>query len=143
MLYTYIFPRYSNAIVPSSLIFSLRILFGVLLMMHGFDKLNNYDALVTAFPSVLGLGSRISLLSILFVELVCSLAFIVGFLYRLAILPMIVAMFIAFVWVHHASVVQGELAFIYLVVFLLLALTGPGRYSIDNLVYNYISNRCK
>ena len=141
MFYSFIFPRYSNKPIASLIILSLRLLFGLLLMMHGFDKLNNYSVLVDTFPSFMGLGSKISLLLALFAELVCPIAVIAGFLYRLAIIPMIITMLVAFVWIHHASVFQGELAFIYLMIFLLLAATGPGLYSIDNKLYNYLDKR--
>ena len=47
-------------------------------------------------------------------------------------------MFIAFFYAHGGSIADGELAFIYLGVFLLLLLTGPGRYSADYLIYRVV-----
>ena len=82
MFYSFIFPRYSNKPIASLIILLLRVLFGSLLMIHGFDKLNNYSVLVDSFPSFMGMGSKISLLLVLFAELVCPIAVIVGFLYR-------------------------------------------------------------
>ncbi len=143
MLYTFLFPRYSDDRYLSLLLLMLRLVFGVLFMMHGFDKLNNYATLSEAFPRFMGLSSTFSLLLSMFAELVCAAAFLVGFLYRLAVLPMIFSMAVAFVWVHHASVVEGELAFIYLLVFLLMAITGPGRFSVDFYIDDYLQRRQK
>lgn len=138
MFYRYLFPRYVNSHAMSLLLLALRLLFGILFMAHGFDKLNNYSALVDTYPDFMGLGSRLSLLLTMFAELVCAAAFILGFLFRLAVIPMFIAMSVAFVWVHHGSMAEGELSFIYAVVFLILAVAGPGRYSIDAPVGDYI-----
>ena len=47
---------------------------------------------------------------------------------------MIIAMAVAFFDVHDADFPEGELSFIYLILFLLLYITGPGKYSIDYLI---------
>lgn len=46
-------------------------------------------------------------------------------------IPMIVSMGVAFFDVHDAMLPEGELSLIYLVVFAVLYITGPGRYSVD------------
>jgi putative oxidoreductase len=71
-------------------------------------------------------------------EVFCALTFIGGFLFRISLLPMLFAMFIAFFYAHGGSIADGELAFIYLGVFLLLLVTGPGRYSADYLIYRVV-----
>ena len=50
------------------------------------------------------------------------------------VLPMIVAMGVAFFDVHDAMMPEGELSLIYLVMFIILFFTGPGRYSLDYLI---------
>ena len=47
---------------------------------------------------------------------------------------MIAAMAVAFFDVHDAMMPEGELALIYLVLFIILYATGPGRYSVDYLI---------
>ena len=59
------------------------------------------------------------------------MALVVGGLSRLAVLPMISTMCVAFFMAHGGSIAQGELAFVYLVVFVLLFFAGPGRFSVD------------
>ena len=78
----------------------------------------------------------------IFGELVCSMAFIVGFLYRLAMIPMIFTMIVAFFVVHANDVFAvKELAFIYLVVFILMYIAGPGKFSIDHIIGNELLRR--
>jgi putative oxidoreductase len=47
---------------------------------------------------------------------------------------MIVAMAVAFFDVHDAMMPEGELALIYLILFIILYVVGPGRYSIDYVI---------
>jgi putative oxidoreductase len=61
-----------------------------------------------------------------------------GALYRLSMLPMLVTMAVAFFHIHSGSIVQGELAFVYLMVFILMYIAGPGQYSIDAKIHEYL-----
>ena len=45
-----------------------------------------------------------------------------------------ITMSVAFFDVHDAIFPEGELSFIYLMLFLLLYITGPGKYSVDYLI---------
>ena len=47
---------------------------------------------------------------------------------------MIVAMAVAFFDIHDGMMPDGELALIYMIVFIGIFLTGPGRYSVDYLI---------
>jgi putative oxidoreductase len=47
---------------------------------------------------------------------------------------MIITMGVAFFDIHDAMLPDGELSLIYLVVFIILYLVGPGRYSLDYLI---------
>lgn len=94
----------------------------------------NFSALSDSFPSVLGFGSYTTLMVSIFCEICCSLFLIAGLLHRLVLIPMIVTMAVAFFDVHDAMMPEGELALIYLIVFIILFLTGPGRYSFDYLI---------
>lgn len=121
----------------SAFLLGMRLLFGILFLTHGLEKLANYSELSHVFPDPLGIGSEISFTLVVFAEFFCSLAFITGFLFRLAIIPMIIAMSVAFFEIHKGSIAQGELAFIYLAVFAMLAITGPGIYAIDRWISKY------
>ena len=135
VFYKFLFPMKMNDTVMSGLLLAFRVLFGVLLMMHGFQKLMNFDALSAAFPDPLGVGSQLSLILAILGELVCSFGFIVGFLYRLVLIPMIFTMGVAFFVIHGADPFSSkELAFIYLIVFVLMYIVGPGKFSLDYFV---------
>ena len=92
MLYKFLFPSKPDGAATSAILLIVRIIFGVLLMNHGIEKWSNYQELSAVFPDPLGVGSPLSLGLAIFGELACSMAFIIGFLYRLAMLPMIFTM---------------------------------------------------
>lgn len=131
MLYNLIFPQYCREKLISLLILAVRLVFGVLFFIHGIDKLMNFSALSETYPSVLGLGSYTTLMLAVFTEFCCSLFLIAGLLERIMLIPMIISMGVAFFDIHDAMLPEGELALIYLIVFIILFLTGPGRYSVD------------
>ena len=134
MLYNFLFPQYCRDRGVSILILCLRLFFGALFMMHGLDNLTNFNELSTTYTSVLGLGSYMTLMLSIFTELCCSIFLMTGLLVRITVIPMIVAMAVAFFDVHDAMMPEGELALIYLILFIILYLTGHGRYSIDYLI---------
>ena len=70
----------------------------------------------------------------IFAEFCCSLFLMAGLLLRITLIPMIITMGVAFFDIHDAMLPDGELALIYLVVFIILYLVGPGRYSLDYLI---------
>ena len=82
MIYNFLFPTKPNTTKVSLFLLAVRIIFGILLMNHGIQKWSNFQELSTAFPDPIGLGSSISLGLAIFGELVCSMGFIFGFLYR-------------------------------------------------------------
>ena len=135
-----LFTRHYPSPCFSGFLLGMRLLFGILFLMHGFEKLTNYEALSAVFPDPLGIGKEVSLWLVIFAEFFCSLAFIAGLFFRLAIVPMIFAMGIAFFVTHESSLAQGELAFVYLAVFVMLATIGPGIYSLDRL---FVKHCCK
>ena len=134
MLYNFLFPQQFRGKGVSLFILLLRLFFGVMFFLHGVDKMMNFSELSDTFPNIFGFGSYMSLMVSIFCEFCCSLFLIAGLLIRLMLLPMIAAMAVAFFDIHDAMLPQGELALIYLIVFFLLYLTGPGKYSLDYLI---------
>lgn len=129
------FRRSLTEFTISLLLLALRILFGGLLLSHGIQKWNNYAEMSAVFPDPLGVGSNVSLGLAIFGELACSIGFIFGALYRLAMIPMIFTMCMAFLVIHGSDpFAVKELAFVYLVVFILMYITGPGKFSIDRFI---------
>jgi len=139
MFYNFLFPQYCRERVVSFILLAVRVFFGVLFFMHGLDKMMNFSALSETFPDVLGFGSYMSLMVAVFCEFCCSLFLIAGLLQRLTLIPMIVSMGVAFFDIHDAMMPEGELALIYFIIFIILFVTGPGRYSLDYVIDNRIT----
>lgn len=99
---------------------------------HGWGKAMRLVEGNTSFADPIGIGELPSLVLATFAELVCALLVVVGLRTRWAALPVVVTMAVA-AFLQHAGDPFGkrELAVVYGVVFLALAFTGGGRYSID------------
>lgn len=134
MLYNFLFPQSFRGKGVSFLILCLRVFFGILFFTHGIDKMANFNELSQTFPNVLGFGSYMSLMVSIFCEFCCSLFLITGLMVRITVIPMIISMAVAFFDIHDGMFPQGELSLIYLVMFVILYITGPGRFSIDYLI---------
>lgn len=131
MLKRLIFPAVNaNSCVSASLLV-LRLVFGGMLITHGWGKLMNFSEIAPNF-----MGGEIGLGLSVMAEVFCAAAIVVGFLHRLAIIPLVVIMAVAFFVVHKAVLVgegSGEMALLYLAAFVALLIAGPGKYSIDSL----------
>ena len=134
MFYNFLFPQSFRGKGVSFLILCLRVFFGLMFFIHGLDKMANFNELSQTFPDVLGFGSYMSLMVSIFCEFCCSLFLIAGLIVRITVIPMIISMAVAFFDVHDAMLPQGELALIYLIVFVILYIVGPGRFSVDFLI---------
>lgn len=118
--------------IDSALLF-LRIFAGGMLLWHGIMKIQNYNFISQTFPSVFGMGSQLSLMLTILVEVVASAMIICGALTRLALIPAAFTMFVA-AFAGPESPKFGELAFMYLGIFVALFIAGPGMYSLDRLM---------
>lgn len=105
-----------------------------MLALHGWGKLMNYSALTEKFADPFGIGQTPSLLLAIFGELVCSALLVLGLYTRVAALGSGITMAAAF-WFAHGGKLQGtgngELAFVFLGVYVALFFAGAGRYSLD------------
>lgn len=115
----------------------LRWMVGVFMLTHGIPKMMNFDALSQTFPSVLGLSASMGLLLIIFAEVFASVLLLLGLFTRLATIPLIIGLGVAAFVVHAADPFAAkELALVYLIIYLVLLLTGPGKIALDRLIYN-------
>lgn len=121
-----------------SAILFMRIFIGAMMLTHGIVKLQNYNAIVNSFPDPLGIGSAVSFAIITFVEVGCSVLIIMGLFTRLATLPLIFGMFVAtFIAFPDKSFAAGELSFVYMGIYIMLLISGGGRYAIDAFMFPY------
>jgi putative oxidoreductase len=114
----------------------LRVSVGILMANHGYQKLTHFEEMQANFMDFLGLGFTVSLILTIGAEFFCSLLLIAGLLTRLALVPLIIAMTVAVLSAHGGDIFgKGEHALLYVVVYVALFLTGPGKLSADNFIF--------
>ena len=107
----------------------LRLFIGGMMLSHGWTKLATFSVLSATFPDPLGVGSTLSLLLILFAEVGCSCLLIFGLMTRLATLPLMFGMLMAFFVIHGADpFAVRELPLLYLGVYVFLLWGGAGSF---------------
>jgi putative oxidoreductase len=131
----------------------LRLAVGGYLLTHGWGKLQMLLAGdFASFGDPIGLGNEASLILIVFAEFLCSLLVMLGLATRFAAVPVVIAMGVAAFVAHGAdpwtmskgyelyttgaakSWASKEPALLFLVPFLALAFTGPGKFSLDAMI---------
>ena len=130
--------RLQLSFIPQSVdlgLLVLRVALGAQMIYgHGWGKLMSFSQNASSFQDPLGVGHRTSAVLAIVGEVLCSALLVVGACTRLAALGAIATMATAFFVVHEGHLVgsnNGELAFVYLIGFIVIFLSGPGRYSID------------
>ena len=110
----------------------LRLGMGGLMLTHGVPKFMNLIQGNLDFGDPIGIGSTLSLILTVVGEAICPLLIIIGYRTRLASIPAIITMAVAVFVVHGADpIATKEKALLYLVGFMVIALTGAGKFSVD------------
>ncbi len=113
----------------------LRLSAGILMMPHGYGKLIHFAERKDKFMNFLGLGSAVSLVLVIFAEFFCSMLLAAGLVTRLVLVPLSIAMAVAVFKAHNGEIFgDGETGFLFLTIYIMLLISGPGKYSVDNLV---------
>jgi putative oxidoreductase len=125
---------FSPANVSTALLI-LRVVVAAFMLTHGLPKLMNMMSGNSKFGDPIGLGKDVSLGLTVFAEFVCAILLLLGLATRLALIPLIITMLVA-AFVAHGGDPFGkkEMALLYLVIFIALLITGPGKYSIDEAI---------
>jgi len=123
----------------------LRVWLGLsMLLLHGWPKFEGMSAKSASFPDPLGVGPAMSLGLVVFAEVLCALLLVVGLAARVALIPLVVTMAVAFFIIHGGALTgegNGEMAFVYLAGFVALLIAGPGRYSFDRYIIRALRGR--
>lgn len=126
----YLSTRYSDGSWSFGLLV-LRLVSGGLMITHGYDKLSHY----ASYKGMNHLfGTPIDIVLVIFAEFFCAAMLILGLFTRFAAIPLIITMAVAFFKVHNGNISgqnSGEMALLYLGIFVTLLFTGPGKFSAD------------
>jgi putative oxidoreductase len=80
------------------------------------------------------LGSGLSLVLVTFAEFFCAVFVIVGAFTRVALIPLLINLTVIVFVVHGGDPIKKkELAVFYLLTYIALFLTGPGKFSVDGM----------
>ncbi len=134
MIQKFLFPKNTYNTSASIALLILRVAFAAAFMTHGWVKLTHFDATVQNFAPM---GGAVTAVLVTFAEFFCSIGVMTGFLYRLALIPMIIDMTVAFLLAHGARLTgenNGEMAFLYLIGFIALMIMGTGKYAVDQFL---------
>ena len=121
----------------------LRVAIAAFMLTHGYQKLQGLLAGgEIQFADPIGIGQPASMYLAVFAEFFCSILLLLGLATRLAVIPLIITMLVAVLIVHAPDeFAKKELALHYLVVYLFLLISGPGKYSIDHFIGGKSSGR--
>ena len=112
--------------------FILRISFSLMMLTHGISKVDRLFADEIKFSDPIGIGSFLSLILIAFAEFVAPIFILIGFKSRwFSIFPLIGMAVAAFVSHWEDPFPRKEKALLFMFGFLVIAMIGPGKYSID------------
>ena len=106
-----------------------------MLVSHGWSKVIHFSERLNSFADPIGLGPAVSLQLVIFAEFFCAIFLILGFMSRIILIPMIINMAVITFFVHaNSGFDKQELPLIYLLVFIVLLLLGPGKISLDGKI---------
>lgn len=110
----------------------LRISMSAMMLTHGLPKFQKLISGDFTFGDPIGIGAAPSLFLAVIGEFICPILIIIGYKTRLASVPVVITMLVA-AFIAHAADPFGkkEMALLYLVGFVTIALLGPGKFSID------------
>ena len=110
----------------------LRVSFSLILLPHGWSKINRLFAEDIKFSDPIGIGEVPSLILVAFAEFIVPMLIILGFKTRwFSIFPIITMVVVVFIHKWGQGFLEIDKALLFLSGFLAIALIGPGKYSID------------
>jgi len=103
-----------------------------LINTHGLKKIVHFENTVVHIPDPFGLGGEMSTYFAIFANVFCPVFIILGFMTRLALLPIMMTTAIGFFVVHVADPwAVKDVPLMYLMTSTLLFVLGPGSISLD------------
>ena len=108
-----------------------------MIFVHGFKKLGIGTAEAEKVPNPLHLPEAFNDAFAVSANIVFPLLVLIGLCTRLATLPTLAVTLTGYFILHwNDAALIKDTPFIYSIIFLLIFLLGPGKYSVDNYLYN-------
>lgn len=121
----------------------LRLGFGFYMLLgHGIPKIPRLFEDEIRFASVFGMPPAMSLALVVFAEVICAIAIIIGFKTKWAVIPLIFTMLVAAFYIHlndpwfavnAAGGSNKEMAMLFLFGYLGVYFLGSGKYAVDRV----------
>ena len=106
-----------------------------LMLLHGWSKFTNFSEGIKDWPDPFHLGMSVSYALTVFAELGCTIFLLLGLFTRVALIPLIIVMLVIVFIIHSEDpFADREHGIMYLLAYISLLFTGPGKYSIDKLI---------
>ena len=107
-----------------------------LMLPHGWNKIQSFGEKAHGFYNFMHLGGEVSMAMVIFAEFFCSILLFIGLGTRLILIPLIFTMsMVVFVINANQPMEDKESGFLYLIPYVVLFFTGPGRISLDHLLF--------
>jgi putative oxidoreductase len=114
----------------------LRLTFGGLFVQYGWRKIINFEEIRPMFIDYLGIGFELSMALLIFAEFFCGLLVALGFLTRLSVIPIFIAMTVAFFIAHAKDPFDMKaLALVFWLLSPVVFALGSGKFSVDYLLF--------
>ncbi len=138
-----LFSTIRNDRLVDAVILIMRVWVGSFMLTHGVPKLMNFfsDAPIQ-FADPIGIGVFPSLVLVVFAEFFCASFLILGFASRVFVIPLIINMSVAG-FIAHANDPFGkkEMAFLFLLMYIVILVLGSGKFSLDRLIENRLNSK--
>lgn len=109
---------------------------------HGWGKLVGFSEKASKFPDPLGIGTELSLIATISTEVFAALLVVIGLGTRYASAALVFTMAVAAFIVHGGDPFgDKEMAILYMAMFLVLAITGGGKFSADHKIKQMRNNK--
>ena len=132
---------FKNALNSFGLFFLRVSAAAMMIFGHGLGKIENFETYAAKFADPFGLGQRTSLILAIVGEVVGPALVAFGLLTRFAASTTVVTMLVAAFYAHANDPLfttggpAKEMALLYLIPFAAIMFTGPGKMSIDALLF--------
>lgn len=104
------------------------------MLFHGTPKLLGFTERMEKFGDPIGIGPVPSLILCIFAEFFCTIFVVLGLFTRVMLIPLLINMAVIIFIVHGGDPLkEKELAVMFLLLYLGIFFTGPGKYSIDGI----------